>query len=878
MNALRDMSSPERGQRAANTFETVASYLLFQERGTERLDHLKTLLVKNQDLLPDGYATGAADLEVLPPSTDDDFALALRFSSDLTLDAQSFNRAWSEVAHQTTGRWGIPVPTRVRLISDPDFPRTSIQFEFSGQTRLIDLEAPEGMALISMDGAPESAREFHERFQQDWRHLQALKSDTWWAVPRWSLPVWRAAGLSVWGGGAYPALAMDGALQKDPTILLTSESTEFLVQRVAQQYPCTAAEVWAARGALLRQDLISWVKASGRPRALLYPHLVFDALADLGRASSETQRVSTSAGYLDTLKQGPNAAWPQVSGSKPPCEPPKIESDAFRGVEEWLPPLKPKVRVALGAELVRAWTDERRIVATAPSSAQARQSDKPAASRAIERRRIGSSPELTEALEHYREAVYRRSGIWLPDVTFGDASLELSDTQARHFRVALLDAQDQEATSIDARTTGQEGIDRLIAALDEAVSPATLAWIDAESVKRLMTGDERTRKAVEKQDLSATDLKLLLRAVISRAGTDAPGASSPPAGSVRDSDWLISSLVFWRPFYEDTHAPVLEGPKLLPDLAARLRRLQARRDAKAGAAKPGAASAVVRRGIDALEAGRVDDSEKLFEEALRTAPRAEVETIFIDEYAARWQASRRARTTAACLKPTEATLDPGARIDVETLLDEPESRRNPSTSRNLALCVLSSMPPTVPKAKAALRLKIAEQYGAPEEWPAEQARWLALQLLEEYEPSRDPIAVKDQGLRFMTAAVRRLPSVQDANNAFNDLRGICAKPGPRNWCWPLLPTVAEARPYPWTFMDLAIALSDREMNADARERTALGGTRAFALRVRQDGRERGAAALRFLGGLCSGQCPLDAWLERSGTEVRGSAAHHSSID
>jgi hypothetical protein len=44
------------------------------------------------------------------------------------------------------------------------------------------------------------------------------------------------------------------------------------------------------------------------------------------------------------------------------------------------------------------------------------------------------------------------------------------------------------------------------------------------------------------------------------------------------------------------------------------------------------------------------------------------------------------------------------------------------------------MPSTVPKAKAALRLKIAEQYGAPEDWPAEQARWLALQLLEQYDP------------------------------------------------------------------------------------------------------------------------------------------------
>jgi tetratricopeptide (TPR) repeat protein len=671
------------------------------------------------------------------------------------------------------------------LKSDPDFPRTTIQFEFRGQSLLsMDLEAPEGMALVSMKEAPESAREFHRKFEKDWQHLPALKSDKndkWWAVPRWSLPVWRAAGLRIWAGSAYPALAM---LEKDPTVLLTSASTEFLVQRVARQYPCTAAEAWDLRGQQLRQDLIAWIKGAGGPRPLLHPHLVFDTLAGLGRGDPAKPGVSTSARYLDTLKEVSDTHWPQSSGPETPCKPPEFELNAFRGVEEWLPPLGPKVHIALGAKLVHAWTNEPQAITTAHASRKDRQSEKPAATHAAAQgRRIGMSPELTEALEHYREDVFKRSGILLPEVTFTDASSELADGLQHHFRVVLLDDQDHEAKFVDARSTDREGIDRLISALDAAVSPATLAWVDAEYVGDPLTEDESRHKLLKKLLLSVPDLKLLLRAVISPPSTEAKNVPPAGVGSVRDSDWLIPSLVFWKAYYEDESAPKFSN--LLPELADRLRRLQARRDALVGKPEPGAASVLIQRGVEALEAGRVDDAEKIFQKALRTGPRAEVERMFVDRYAARWQASRRARRDAACVKPTEGALDRSLRSEVEALLGAPESRRDRTTSRNLALCLLSSMPPEVPKAKAALRLKIAGQHGTPEDWPALQARWLAIQLLDQYDPLRDPSIVKDQGARFLTAAVRRVPSNEDADKAFNDLQSICLKPGPRNWCWPV---------------------------------------------------------------------------------------------
>jgi tetratricopeptide (TPR) repeat protein len=314
--------------------------------------------------------------------------------------------------------------------------------------------------------------------------------------------------------------------------------------------------------------------------------------------------------------------------------------------------------------------------------------------------------------------------------------------------------------------------------------------------------------------ISVTDLKLLLRAVLSPISDEANKATALGEGSVRDSDWLIPSLVFWKAYYTDEKAPKIA--ELLPDLARGFRRLQAQRNASVAAAGAGDAIAVIQSGIQDLEQGRIDAAEKSFQEALSKWPRDEVEKLFVNRYAAHWQASRRTRTDMACVNPTKGTLDHSLRIEVEAMLDQPESPRDRTAYRNLALCLLSSMDPTVPKAKASLRLKIAGQYGDPESWPAEQAAWLAAQLLDQYNPLSDPHAVMEQGVRFLTAAVRRLPN-QDANDAFNKLVGVCNKPGPTNWCWSLLPAIADARPDPWTALDFALTLSGRESKAEVEQ-------------------------------------------------------------
>src|SRR6185436_10627889 len=92
-------------------------------------------------------------------------SVKMRFSSDLALDVESFRNAWSDVAHQFSSRWGIPLSSHVNLVEDADFPRAAIQFEWDADGRLpIDLEVPEGKAIVSItEDAPEAVREFHKK-------------------------------------------------------------------------------------------------------------------------------------------------------------------------------------------------------------------------------------------------------------------------------------------------------------------------------------------------------------------------------------------------------------------------------------------------------------------------------------------------------------------------------------------------------------------------------------------------------------------------------------------------------------------------------------------------------------------------------------------
>ena len=135
-------------------------------------------------------------------------------------------------------------------------------------------------------------------------------------------------------------------------------------------------------------------------------------------------------------------------GVEKPCvlpELPELKVGGFQGVDEWLPPLRPKIRVALSSELGRAWGNEARVVTGGlPSVAlrPATKTDPPR--RTAVRQHSEMNAKLAERLEQYREDVFKRNGLWLPDVTFARATSDLVDDRKLQFRMAVLDAEDRE--------------------------------------------------------------------------------------------------------------------------------------------------------------------------------------------------------------------------------------------------------------------------------------------------------------------------------------------------------------------------------------------------------------------------------------------------
>ncbi|GKS63816.1 hypothetical protein YTPLAS72_11200 [Nitrospira sp.] len=368
--ALRAINEKERPKQAPATFENVADYLLRQEQGVSRLDDMKQLFEKNVDLLPVDYAKAAQADDALALVRLGEAPFVLRYSKDRVFDLNSFGHAWREAAQRLTRRSGIPVPQRIALIADPGLTENEMFLESGGKRLLsIDVEnfgenATE-KALVEVKSVVGPMNEFREHSRADWIRPRLLQSDDWLVVPRWSLPVWRVAGLGLYDLSAYPAFVLERELQKDPALLLTEAATVFLVKHVAAQYPCTAAETWKQRRLKLKGDLLAFVKqqTSDQPlRPLTHPHLVFDLLATATDDDEVRRLVSRADMYVAALGVTRRGDWPLGGrATADDCKlPVELDKDwdmtIFGDAQAWLPLLQPKLHLALGADLVSAWS------------------------------------------------------------------------------------------------------------------------------------------------------------------------------------------------------------------------------------------------------------------------------------------------------------------------------------------------------------------------------------------------------------------------------------------------------------------------------------------------------------------------------------------
>lgn len=812
--------------------DRVASYLLWTRSGPERLDRLREVLTSREaPRIPDLYgidASGAEFIALPPPGAE--WPFTVEYAPARKLNPFLFEQTWQGLAKMMfIEQWRIPVPLQLKLREDDTFPRSLVRFTGYGIEPL-DLELPshENAAFLTSARLQPEGQEFLHRFERDWIRLPHETGGPWWVVPRWSLPVWKAAGGVAVDGSGLPAFRLAIELQKHPERLLSPSSVEFLLKDAERRHPVTVAEARSVRGERLPRDLAEIVRGE---RSLERLDLFLDALAVHGDAAFDraaAEAIGDAASPIAALPErftGPHRT--RSAPVQPAAKPPRttrlgraiarLESlteelrqkraereaaaiaNAYRDVGRWLPPLSPAVRVSLGSDLARAWLEPGAL-----------------------------GPKMERALERARDHVMRRFGVDGFRVEVGDQA----ELEADAIRIEIL-GRAKVADASPFAIGRDASIERLVEALSLRVGALRSPLLRAENVKDQLESARPRLRSWLIEHWSITDLKVMERAVLNpdgdevernerlMSGARSDAGSGPSGRSIRDPTWLLGSLVFWSR---------LEACSSPTRVAARLRATQSAVAAPQGDGGQPEVRAAIRKGIAALREDRIAEATRSFDAAIRADRQAAIAS-FLPAWASVRREDADAAIARACADPRGARLDRSARLVLEDRVADPQfdERTPPEERRRLRTCLLSALPVEYEDERAAVAEALVANHPDPAGWSPDDVAWFA----EEELTGKWGRRVMPTGVAFAESAMARLPAAS-ARDFFKSVAIACLSDGPMRRCRERLPSMAEASrdPLVWLLLGLFLRASETEEEVRAGLRLAERGRAARELNAR----------------------------------------------
>lgn len=794
LSALREMPPEQQIRIAEVNFNSATSYVLWRRDEPERYDYLRKLLKKNEDLQPTWYGVNTSGLNniTLPPSN---WPFRLYYSDKLNLDPYYFNLVWRDRARFFAENWGVPVPLRIHLESDPTHPRTLFRLDGPDIEPLF-IRASVDSAFITQKELPQPAQEFFDRFREEWDRIpQAELGGPWWIVPRWSLPVWNVSGNLATDGSGLPAFLLALELQKHPDRLLSKPAVDLLLERVEELYPETVKEVRAARGDRLPADLAKLVKL-GCPLTELpiildyfaqYPEeksevlalfYYFDYYFDLldipdrlqGPWSDESnkskQKTINNIKSTDvTLKSDSGRSQPEVS---------EETLQAYQSVEEWLPPVEPPIRCYSGQQLVNEWF---------PNAAWL--------------------PEFVESVISMQDKIYRQFGINCPWPKFR-MRWELGD---REFSILMFD---QTAASEDAQpisTTPEKSIDRFIDALAFRAQGLRTYLIDADYVAgQLSILDEELQDWLLAK-YSLTDIKILLRHVVYPSDVeiglydvaqDGEYISSPPQNSIRHLPWLLGSLVFW--FQLDDPLDALSLSRYLRETQ------QARLESSPDDLPVQSTDKNIRSGLEMLKSQKLQEAQEYFAAALQQNRDKAIDS-FLAQYPKLLHESLLQSLKEKCENPTRAYFSREEETYLEDLLMEPPEQMERDIIMRFKLGLFHSLLiDEQPKKKMALLEDLLNELTSDENWDPNETAEFALEVLNECNIFKNQHDIRTRAINLLKRSIQDLDD-EKAYAIFYALIEPCFNPGPNRWRRELLKELADLVPYADIQLELAWGLS-----------------------------------------------------------------------
>lgn len=637
---LKAMSPKDRQREAEPVLSNVAGYLWSKGK----IDRLFDLLKENQELVPANFGFDTHLREAMPEARDieqpaepaklaadtprerasgknrqvprgdaagsvGEKELQISISSRRYADNARLLYTWRIEASRLIEEWGLPTPVRLRIQRHDGLSGDQVRFVIRTVAAGSDIReqdpgtGPAGsgsMPSISVPTRPDHRVILDDDLKKVTQSLPSRLTALLvpigghmargWLVPRWTLPIWKAAGVRVWPSEYAIIFAVRERLLQEPAPLLGADVVRRLLDAQKGDFCETVEEALLARGGdeTVRRDLIALVRNGQKIASLAY---ILDALAAYpGDIPSEDVAKTIAAGRTPE-RIGHRL---HISPANSRCEPVRdkdrhVQARARTGALGMPSPPLITMRLEVGEELAKLFADGE---------------GKP-------------KRELQAAIVQARSGTYERFGVMPSDIEpkFGRARSALPNELVLH----LPWSGQPVSFAIDPQADKERKLAALRKSLEEHLARHLPRMLTAEQVRRAVSTLPAGVQNWLLQRYSITDLKLILREVV------AASPQTQDTGSVRTSvpgndatlrhlPWLLGSLVFW-----DSAC----GQHDVRCLAAVLRETQrARLTPEARRSAGTSPSDLVESGIatlvNATEAGGVAEAGSTFARAVKT--------------------------------------------------------------------------------------------------------------------------------------------------------------------------------------------------------------------------------------------------------------------
>lgn len=243
--------------------------------------------------------------------------------------------AWREAATFLKDSVGLPLPRRVSFVSGAQMPdhevRVRIRDAGTGTDTTFDLSLMDSTLVLEDPLNPGMLRFLRANPGGRWTNVWA-RGGNWWRVPRWTLPIWRAAGQPAMTIEQLVARTAATRLIEHPELLLNRDIVTRLIRRASVTRQTSPANVTALLASLVRarhsirntEELLRYLAKYSDDHSDSLPMLVWRAameancrLPPVGNVrsnapSSPASIAVTSTEFLEVLQ-----ALPQDSSARP---------------------------------------------------------------------------------------------------------------------------------------------------------------------------------------------------------------------------------------------------------------------------------------------------------------------------------------------------------------------------------------------------------------------------------------------------------------------------------------------------------------------------------------------------------------------------------